>query len=133
VPVSSTSPNTTFGTSFFGVINDTTASIFNFDIPYSYAGLQCSVLFLFPNQTELVTSSYTFSGNGSIAFEQLSTYATIDTTFDTTPNASSTLNTIAVQPGNDYVVSSGACAAGTTQSIALASLGGLSLEFFQDE
>ncbi|GAM86904.1 hypothetical protein ANO11243_049250 [Dothideomycetidae sp. 11243] len=44
VPVSSSSPNTAYGTQYFGTINSTVSSIFNFDIPASYAGKTCSVV-----------------------------------------------------------------------------------------
>ena len=76
VPVSSTSPNTAYGTGYNGIVNSTVSTIFNFDIPSSYSGKTCSLVFLFPLQSQLETSSYTFSGNGAIDFKELSSVAT---------------------------------------------------------
>merc|ERR1711964_671596 len=56
--------------------------ISNFDIPSSYTGT-CSLVFLFPEQSQLETSSFTFSGNGEFDFTQLSSVATQSTTYAT--------------------------------------------------
>lgn len=76
VPVSSASPDTAYGTGYNGIVNSTVSTIFNFDIPSSYSGKTCSLVFLFPLQSQLETSSYTFSGNGAIDFKQLGSVAT---------------------------------------------------------
>lgn len=56
----------------------------------------------------------------------------MSTTYNNAPKVQNNLDTIAVQPGNSYIVWTGACAAGTTQSIAASSAGSLSLEYFED-
>lgn len=131
VPVSSSSPDTAYGTCYNGQVNSTTSTIFSFGVPESSSGKTCSIVFLFPEQNQLQTSSYTFSGSGSIVFTELSSEATDQTTWATTPNGY-TLSTIAIQPGNSYVVASESCPAGTTQTVELSSSGGLALNFFQD-
>merc|ERR1711939_1282273 len=55
VPVNKGSPDESYGTSYFGQVNSTTSSIFNFDIPSSYEGKTCSVVFLFPKKEDLET------------------------------------------------------------------------------
>lgn len=106
--------------------------MFNFDIPESYAGKQCSIIFLFPEQSQLETSSYEFSGSGSIDFCELSGVASLQTSESNLPSCKTDLGSISVQPGNSYVVSTGACAAGQMESIEASSSGGLALEFFED-
>jgi hypothetical protein len=132
VPISSEHPDWAYGTSYNGQINSTTSTIFNFDIPQGYKGKQCSLVFLFPNKKDLETSSYDFSGSGSLDFTALSTAASQKTSWSNAPSVKKDLGNIAIQPGNSYVVATGDCQAGTTQSIELSSKGGLSLNFFED-
>ena len=94
--------------------------------------MTCSVIFLFPKLTDLQTSSYTFSGSGSISFDQLSGAATQQTTYDSCPSVQSNMGTVSPQPGNSYVVASQSCAAGQVQAIKMSAMGGLSLEYFED-
>src|SRR5579871_2367270 len=68
IPIDSSNPSLAPGTSYNGKVSGTISSIFNFDFPESYAGKTCSLMFLFPPQSQLQTSSYTFSGNGGIDF-----------------------------------------------------------------
>ncbi|TVY75844.1 putative but2-like protein [Lachnellula suecica] len=131
VPVSSTSPNTAAGTSYNGNIDSTTSSIFNFDIPSSYTGT-CSLVFLFPEQSQLETSSYTFSGNGVLDFKQLSTVATQSTTYANQGTVKSDLGDFTVKPGTSTVVATFACPAGQAVSYEISSVSGTSLEYFQD-
>jgi hypothetical protein len=109
-----------------------THQIFNFDIPSSYAGKKCSAVFLFPEQSQLETSAYTFSGSGELVFSELSKPANQQTTWNNAPSKKSELGSVAIKPGNSYPISTGSCAAGTTQSIEVCSSNGLSLDFFQD-
>jgi len=132
VPVSSAQPDKAYGTQYNATISPEECTIFNFDIPSSYAGKQCSTVFLFPEQSQLETSAYTFSGSGELVFSELSKVAYQKTTWNTCPSKKSELGSIAIQSGNSYTVSSGSCAAGTTQSIEVCSSNGLSLEFFED-
>ncbi|KAK4499952.1 hypothetical protein PRZ48_008138 [Zasmidium cellare] len=133
VPVSSSSPNTAQGTSYNGKLSPSESSIFNFDIPASYAGKTCSLVFLFPEQKDLETSSFTFNNKGGIKVEELTGPATEQTTYANAPAKSGLSQTIgSVAPGNSYLVFSHECAAGTRKGFEFESTGGLELEFFQD-
>lgn len=51
-----------------GTVGPHMCSLFTFDIHPKHAGKKCSVLFLFPNKSELVTSSYEMTGYGFVHF-----------------------------------------------------------------
>ncbi|KAI7204993.1 hypothetical protein D0869_00276 [Hortaea werneckii] len=132
VPISSEHPDQSYGTSYNGQINGTTSSVYNFDIPQSYEGQTCSLVFLFPKKSDLETSDFTFNGEGSISVDHLSSAAMQSTTYNSCPKSAEHAGDFSPMPGNSYVVSTGDCAAGTTQSYELSASGGLSLEYFQD-
>ena len=132
IPVSSASPTEAYGTSYFGEVSSTVSSIFNFDIPSSYGGAQCSLIFLFPMQDQLQTSSYTFSGSGGIEFQSLMSPATEATSYSSAPGIKQTIATLNVAPGNSYVLANYPCPAGETVSIKAIASGDVSLRYFQD-
>jgi hypothetical protein len=132
VPVSKSMPNKAYGTSFNGEVTSDISSIFNFDIPPSYNGEQCSLVFLFPEQSQLVTSSFTFSGSGAIDFAWLSSPATSATTYSNAPSASKDLGTFTVAPGNSYSITTFSCPAGHTIAFELSVKDSTSLTYFQD-
>jgi len=80
----------------------------------------------------LTTADYTFSGSGSLGCSELSSVADQKTSYSNAPAVAKDLGDLAIMPGNSYVVATGDCKAGTTQSIELSSKGGLSLHFFED-
>merc|ERR1712113_954907 len=132
VPVNKDSPDESYGTSYFGQVNSTTSSIFNFDIPYSYEGKTCSVVFLFPKKEDLETANYDYSGSGSMSCDKLESAATEQTTYNSVPKVSSHLNDLELESGNSYVVSTGSCEAGQKVSCQLSSEGGMALNFYED-
>ncbi len=132
IPISSESPTTAYGTSFFGEVSSTVSSIFNFDIPMSYEGAQCSLVFLFPMQSQLQTSSYTFSGSGAISFSALMSPATGSTTYSNAPSPKLSIATVNVAPGNSYVLANYPCPAGQRVAIEAMAVGEISLRYFQD-
>lgn len=132
VPVSSDQPDEAFGTNYNGQINQTTSTIFNFDIPQDYEGKQCSIIFLFPKKEDLETSDYDFGGSGSLGCSELSSAADEQTSYSNAPSVDNDLGTIDLKTGNSYVVATQDCKAGTTQSIELSSKNGLDLNFFED-
>jgi hypothetical protein len=131
IPVSSAKPTTAFGTSYFGSINSTFSSIYNFDIPASFAGKTCSLEFFLPNKP-LITSDYTFSGTGAIDFALLKGPATQSTTFANAPAVAKDLGTFTITPGSSTVVVSGPCAPGTVVSYELTAKDSTALYYFQD-
>ena len=132
VPVSSEHPDQSYGTSYDGHINRTTSSLFNFDVPKSYEGQTCSLVFLFPKKSQLETSDFTFNGKGSISVDHLGSAAKQSTTWNSVPEVADHAGDFSPQPGNSYVISTGECAAGTTQSYELSAGGDLALDYFQD-
>ena len=133
VSVDKDSPNTPQGNSYNAHLSTTISSIFNFDIPPSYKGLTCSLVFLFPTQDALRTSNYTVSGNGGIDVTQLQNPATTETTYDTVPPVAADIGTVAaVQAGKSFVIASGACAAGARLGYQVSATRSLDLEYFQD-
>jgi hypothetical protein len=132
VPISSSSPDTAAGTSYFGTISPNTSTIFNFDIPSSYADHTCSLIFLLPLQSQLETSSYTYSPTGAIDFEQLSSPALTSTTWDNAPAVSSNLGEFSIAEGSSTLVSTFACPAGETVAYEAKAVGDTNLYYFQD-
>ncbi|KAL2068477.1 hypothetical protein VTL71DRAFT_16575 [Oculimacula yallundae] len=132
VPIDYTTPNTPAGTSYFGEVSSTISSVYNFDIPASDADKTCSLIFLFPSQDQLTTSSYTFSGNGGISFSQLDGIATNSTTYANKPGEKTFYGVTVVSPGNSYTVASFPCPAGQAVSYELKAVGDTYLRDFQD-
>jgi hypothetical protein len=132
IPVSKSAPYKAFGTSFNGEVTSDISSIFNFDIPPSYGGEQCSLVFLFPKQSQLVTSSYTFSGSGAIDFAWLSSVATLSTSYSNAPSVAKDLGTFTVAAGNSYSITTFSCPAGHTIAFELSAMDSTSLTYFQD-
>lgn len=67
--ISASDPDKSFGPQYDGVFtpNDI-SSIFSFDIPASRTDWNCTLEFLFPHKSQLKTSSYSYSGDGSFLF-----------------------------------------------------------------
>lgn len=132
VPVHSDSPDTAYGTSFNGQITSSISSIFNFDIPASDEGKTCSLVFLFPNQSDLQTSSFTFSGDGQIDVSSLTSTASSSTTFNNQPAVAADLGVSTVAPGNSYLITTFSCPAGQAISFKLSEAGSTDFTYFQD-
>ena len=132
VPVNSEHPDQSYGTSYNGMMNSSASSIYNFDIPQSYEGQTCSLVFMLPKKADLETSDYTLEGQGSISVDRLSSPCKESTTWNSAPQIASHAGDFSPQPGNSYVVMTDSCAAGSTQSYELSASGGLDLNYFQD-
>ncbi len=144
-------PNHAAGTSYFAEVSSSISSIFNFDIPSSNAGKTCSLVslplvnpmflcltlvpsqvFLFPEQSHLETSSYTFSGNGGIDICMLSAVATSSTTSSNAPACKTGFGTVTVAPGNSYSIATFPCPAGQAIGFEMKASGDTQLTYFQD-
>ncbi|KAL4745785.1 ubiquitin 3 binding protein But2 C-terminal domain-containing protein [Aspergillus terricola var. indicus] len=132
IPIDSSSPDEAYGTQFNGTVTPTVSTIFNFDIPATDAGKTCSLVFLFPRQEDLETSAFDFSGDGTIQFSAVETYATQSTTYNNAPQISQNLGQFTVSPGNSYTVFSFECPAGQTVGYEMSTAGTTQLEFFED-
>lgn len=132
IPINSSTPDTAYGTQYFGTVSETVSTIFNFDIPSSYEGSTCNLVFMFPEKADLETSDYTFSGNGKIDFSKLSEVASSSTTYDNAPSVSENLGDITISAGNTYVVSTFSCPAGETVAYEMSEAGTTDLYWFND-
>jgi len=132
IPVDSSSPSKAAGTSYFGEISSTISSIFNFDIPASYSGEQCTLWFLFPAQAQLTTSSFTLSGSGAADFSSLNGVASQSTDFSNAPGVAADLGQFTLAPGNAYKIATFACPSGQTVSYGIKAVGDTALKYFQD-
>ncbi|KFY95060.1 hypothetical protein V500_02964 [Pseudogymnoascus sp. VKM F-4518 (FW-2643)] len=132
IPIDSSKPDTAPGTSYFGTVSSTVSSIFNFDIPAADSGKKCSLVFLFPTQAELETSSFTISGNGGLDFSKLSGTATGSTTFNNAPNVQTDYGVTIVSPGHSYNIATFDCPAGTAISFEIKASGDTWFNYFQD-
>ena len=127
VPVDRANPAVSYGPSFFGQISPNASTLFNFDIPETDAGRQCTLFFAFPPAADLDPSTYTFinpDDDGSydnicVDFALLDAPATAFTTFDTAPGVAADLGALTLCPGNRYVVSSFPCPAGQRITFAM--------------
>lgn len=131
VPVNSASPDTAYGTSYNGEVTSTISSLFNFDIPPSYAGKTCSLVFLFPEQSQLTTSSFTFSGDGKVDAWTLASPATQSTTYANAPKPT-LIGEFTFAPGNSYVLDTFDCPANTAIGFELTNAGSTDFTYFQD-
>jgi hypothetical protein len=117
---------------YFGTVNKEISSTFNFDIPPSYSGMTCELVFGFPLQSQLQTSSFTFSGPGGVDFAMLSGPVSLTTTFDTVPAIKKDYGITTIAPGNGYSIASFACPAGKVAAFSMSASDGTSLSYFQD-
>lgn len=132
IPVDKSNPDKASGTSYNGLISSTVSSDFNFDIPNSYDGKQCSLVFLFPKQEDLETSSFTFEGSGGLGFTWLDKSVSEDTTYNNKPGVKKDLGDQTVAPGNSYSVATFDCPAGETIAFEIGARGDTYLKYFQD-
>jgi len=132
VPIDSSKPDTAFGTSYNGTVSATVSSIFNFDVKASDAGKTCSLIFLFPWQSQLETSSYEVAGNGSIDFYMLNSPATTGTTFKNVPAVKTEYGMAKLEPGHSYSVANFPCPGGSAIGIKAEACGDTYLNYFQD-
>ena len=132
VPVDSSKPDQALGTSYSGVIVANEDSLFLFDIPDSYGGKTCSVVFLLPKKEDLQTSSYSLEGSGAIDFAQLQNTITQGTTWNNKGPVSKDFGVTTVTPGSSSVIATFPCPAAKQVSYQLSPSGGTSLTYFQD-
>jgi len=133
VPVDKSKPDQAGGTSYNGTISSTISSIFNFDIPSTYSGKTCTLVFLLPEQTQLTSSAFSLSGSGGFDVARLSSPATEQTSYNTVPLVATDLGgPSSVTPGNEYVIASRSCAAGSRVGYRITATGSLDLNYFQD-
>jgi hypothetical protein len=132
VPINKSSPSTEYGTQFNGEVSSEISTLFNFDIPSSYSGLACSLIFALPTQAQLQTSSFTLSGPGTVDIALLNAPITSETNYASVPETETDYGIFTFAPGHAYTIASFACPAGKAVSVEIESVGGTSFEFFED-
>ncbi|KAI0864844.1 ubiquitin 3 binding protein But2 C-terminal domain-containing protein [Xylaria cubensis] len=135
IPVNSAKADSAPGTSQFGEVTSTISTAFNFDIPQSDSGKTCNLVFYFPTQSQLETSSYTFSGSGAVEFGRLSSPVTKGTSYSNLPNIAQSYGQKSVTPGSGHTISSFACPAGQIVAFEMKAAKGdasTSFRYFQD-
>lgn len=116
--VSKANPDKAYGLSYNGLFtpNDI-GTIFSFDVPASRADANCTLEFLFPKQSQLRTSSYTYSGPGSFFFKGYNPGSCPDasTTYNNQPKPGPfpDFPPIHMEPGFAYTVDVGPCFVGS--------------------
>ncbi|KAK4547136.1 hypothetical protein LTR36_001357 [Oleoguttula mirabilis] len=131
VPVDSAHPDKAYGNSLNGTVSDTMKSIFNFDIPASAAGKQCTLQFLLPALGTMETSSYSYSGKGEMAFSYITSPATKETTHNSMAT-SYKLGEFNIVPDTATTIRSHFCTPGRKLSFMMESTDGSELNYFQD-
>jgi hypothetical protein len=132
VPVDSTKPDQALGSTFFGQVSSTVSTVYNFDLLPDHAGKTCSLVFLFPEHSQLATSSFTVSGSGGVGFSRLAAPASAGTTYNNVPGALAQFGVTSIAPGHAYTIATFDCPAGQTASFKLMGAGDFSLSYFQD-
>ena len=132
LPLSSTSPSRAPGTSYDGIVNSTTSSVFVFDFDSSYSGSTCALTFLLPPQADLTSSSYTLTGPGGIDIALLAGNADEGTTFNNKPGVETDYGVVTLSEGTASRFASSPCPVGTEISYELSTKDGTSLVFFED-
>jgi glucan endo-1,3-beta-D-glucosidase len=131
IQIDKTDPNKALGVSYFGHISSSFSTLFNFDVPISYAGKTCAVVFLFPNNEPPWLALYILSGTGGIDIYQLTEPATDNSTYNNVSSGSLVGSVATLTPGYRYVVTTGLCAAGKRVGYKVDATGTLDLEFFE--
>lgn len=112
--ISASQPDKSFGPQYNGLFtpNDI-SSIFSFDIPASRADWNCTLEFLFPSQSQLKTSSYTYSGAGTFVFTGYlaGSCPGSQTTYNNqpTPGKYPAFPPVHMEPGYAYTLDIGPC------------------------
>ena len=132
IPVDSKQPDKAFGTQYNGTVSNTVSSLFNFDIPSSDSGKTCSLVFLFPEQKNLETSSFDFSGAGGIDFAMLKGPASSSTTYNNKPGVATDYGVTKVAPGTSSVIATFPCPGNSAIGFSLSASDNTQLSFFED-
>ena len=125
-------PSTAYATSFNGTVLPDVGTLFNFDIPFNTAGKTCSLVFLFPKQSQLTTSAFDLSGRGAVDFSRLIQPAYPGQTYNNAPAVGTDYGITEVAPGHNYTIATFGCPAEQTIAFALRSARNTRLTWFQD-
>lgn len=123
VPVDRANPAKAYGPSARGQVSANASTVFNFDMPWSWAGRSCKAFFSLPAVAQLgeeASGDLLLGGAAAVAFARVAPRAAPDTTFQDVlghaPGAEQRVDLGAAYlvPGTTYVVESFACLPGQT-------------------
>ncbi|KAH0010052.1 hypothetical protein KCU80_g21278, partial [Aureobasidium melanogenum] len=97
-------------------VNKDTKTDVGFDVPQGDAGKTCSTYFSLPKASDLATSGYSLSGSGMINVSK----------------DGKVIYSFAPQPGNAYMIESGACAAGKFVTYTFSTTDSVDVNLFND-
>ena len=128
VPVSSTQPNTAYGTQYVAEISNAYDTLFQFNLPSSYSGMTCSLLMLLPSSANVQS----FSGDGVLNFALMSHQVTASTTWSSKGGVETNHGNLTVAEGHNYLVATFSCPAGYELTYQVSSAtGGTNTTFFE--
>ncbi|KAF2836999.1 hypothetical protein M501DRAFT_213428 [Patellaria atrata CBS 101060] len=131
VPVDSSAPDKSYGTSYFGTIGGTFNTIMNFDVKKEYSGKTCSLVFLLPEKKYLTTSDYAMSGPGNIRFAACDAVEE-DVTWNSAPSINKDFGVFTFTPGTSKLIATFPCPAGKSIGVEMKGCDNTSLSWFQD-
>jgi len=131
IPIDKTRSEAALGASYEGVVSPTISSLFNFDIPASYTGKTCNLVFLLPNSSQQWRPTTLVKSPGGITIQQLSTPASASSTFLNTPAGKIIGSVGHIEVGHGYTITSGPCGPAKTVGYRIDSVNGLDMHLFQ--
>lgn len=137
IPVSEEAPEVCYGTQFIAQITKANSTVYNFDIPETWEGANCKVIFDFPVKEKVYFQEgykYTPSKDMDGAFVNFHLLnGTIDmkTTYANLPEDAEHIGNATVVPGNSYTIVEEKCRAGQKLTFKLDSVNGSAIEYFQ--
>ncbi|KAI9716202.1 MAG: hypothetical protein M1828_000428 [Chrysothrix sp. TS-e1954] len=132
MPVDSSCPDKVYANSLNGTVTGTIQSVFNFDIPLSTAGMDCSLVFLFPQKSKLQTSSFSFSGPGLFEFDMLAKPIVEGQAYQDLAPVYKDYGVTKMAPGNSYVIDTFKCPADQRIGFRMGASANTKLSYFQD-
>ncbi|KIW05813.1 uncharacterized protein PV09_03019 [Verruconis gallopava] len=127
IPISTAELNKAYGNQD-AYIDDKVSSVFNFELPVSFAGKTCSLFFFWPQGR---TDICTFSGQGLASFDLVGR-ADAATTCASRPQVYRHLNDIPMKPGTTYWIADHPCTPGPV-SFEISGKQGFALTFAQHQ
>ncbi|KAB8772356.1 hypothetical protein FH972_026646 [Carpinus fangiana] len=123
--------DTTLDSQYNGEVSDMVCSAFNFDIPYHYDGMNCTVAFTLPKHGTMQTNDYIMTDGMKIEMGMLKDSAVQGMTFMSMSRSATGMHMFNATEGSLIQSNHLACPAGKQLAVGMCGRGG-TLKFFQD-